>query len=289
MSTSAELFPAPWVVTLFSCGTRTGCSPLPRTPEPRRRHILGGGRPGSGREGKGFSCRPDLDPRPAPGRISHPREGFLSVICLPETIKTARRDGVVAPVTSARLPGQAPAPRPLHCSGGVPGGPGAPNPHCLLPPGPAPPPARSPIKALSDARPRSLHSRSPPPPSSPSRGNGAAATAEREGQAGALRATLVPTVRPSRWLASLPALPTPQETKPGPLHTPAPAPARGDTNRQLFLIDLIPQPRPTQAERQPSHFLTPPRAPRRASALSSPQGAGGAGWRCYAGPCQRRT
>lgn len=76
MSTSAELFPAPWVVTLFSCGTRTGCSPLPRTPEPRRRHILGGGRPGSGREGKGFSCRPDLDLRPAPGPHFPSPRGF---------------------------------------------------------------------------------------------------------------------------------------------------------------------------------------------------------------------
>lgn len=121
---------------VFPRGARRASAPSPAPRNPRRWRILGGGRPRA--RGRGFPS--SLTQICARAAFPIPVEGFLSVICLPETMKTANcRDGVAAPgapplpppssseVCARRSKPGPELPGPFHCPGGVSGGQGALN------------------------------------------------------------------------------------------------------------------------------------------------------------------
>lgn len=76
MSKCAELFPSSVGDDfVFLRGARPAAAPSPAPRNPRRWRILGGGRPSA--RGRGFPpFLTQIDARPSPGRISHPRRGF---------------------------------------------------------------------------------------------------------------------------------------------------------------------------------------------------------------------
>lgn len=150
---------------VFLWGVRCTAAPSPAPRNPRRCRILGGGRPRA--RGRGFPpSLTQICAGSAPATFPIPAEGFFSVICLPETTKTAKcpsgRDGVAAPGAPPLPPPPPPScgvcapsqpgpelPGPFHCPAGVSGALGAPNPSSAAT-SPVPP-SRTPIKALKAA------------------------------------------------------------------------------------------------------------------------------------------
>lgn len=203
MSTCAELSPAPWVATVFLRGARSDAAPSPAPRNLGRWRILGGGRPRA--RGRGFppsSTQICTQPRP---HFSSPPEGFLSVICLPETGencpsgqswgRSCRFPGPhLLLVKSAPRPQPGPSlPRPFYRPGGVSGGRGALHLWLQLLPDPSRHLAR-PLK-LSPSPGAHVYSHSSKPRLSLlHRVTGPGRT--REGQAGERRAALVSTRGP---------------------------------------------------------------------------------------------
>lgn len=275
----------------FPAGRATGCSPLPRTPEPAC--LAHPGRRQAPRSGKGFSSRPDPDLRPArPGRISHPRRGLpLSHLFtrssensnLPVGTELPLRGPILCPPSPVKSAHPGPTlPGPFRGAGGESGGRGGPA--LVSPPASSPsPPSRTPIKALSAAA-ADVHSLAP----SPRLPLPFAVTGARpsgRGSLGARGPPWPPPWVPDPGVTRLPApFRRPQETKPGPLNATAPRKHQTVAFLHRFNTKASPSSGPETAEpspapsRHPSLLLRLNQKPRACS--------GKGGWRCYAGPCQ---
>lgn len=150
----------------FPAGRAPAAAPSPAPRNPRGWRILGGGGPHA--RGRGFPpSLTQICARPSRGHISHPRQGFpLSHLFTRNDENCKLPVGTELPLLGPHLcphfppVKSAPRPRlgpallgPFHCPGGVSGGRGALDlPPTAASPVPAPPPSRTPIKALSAAR-----------------------------------------------------------------------------------------------------------------------------------------